>query len=678
MPMSTNDAPSGSSEVALIADPDSVFAARVATILTDLQFRVERLGPSDRPTTEPGAAVVMVEGPADIERLRVLLGQSVAPVLVLTTTRELASSVLPLLDAWHDLAPAAESPGIIAWRLQRLIDLSRRSALGQASLDPLTGLLNRSALERQLRRLIDTQAPGEATGLLMLDLDGFKSINDRLGHAAGDRVLRSIGTLLSRRAQPGDVVARLGGDEFAFVLKRRGPESVRRDVQRLLTSIANFAVPELNAEQSLPRVTVSGGLTYLRPSVDLDRLMMEADIAMYRAKANGRNRLELFGPLDDAEAQSTGEVQLQHFQNVMQISAQRLVDMINLKNRRLVDDANRKANLCAVTGLHNRRYIDAQLPREMNSARLQRRPLSLALIDLDDFGDINTTYGWPTGDRALQVLAEVARKTVRSTDWVARYAGDEFLIVMQGTSLDDAAQVAERVRQAFESTAIESLDARRFSRTLSAGIAELPAHVETARQFVNLASDVLKDVAKPAGGNRVERARLVDPAVATVPQDGEVAMPSEDPFNLTRFLQAQSGGVYEQALAELRGGRKRSHWMWFVFPQIVGLGYSARAVQFGIRGLDEARAYLAHPVLGRRLRECAQVLKGLEPERSVDDIFEYPDDLKLRSCLTLFAEVAEPVSIFAQLLDRYFGGVRDELTLAKLRRYEKAHQSTLA
>jgi len=138
-----------------------------------------------------------------------------------------------------------------------------------------------------------------------------------------------------------------------------------------------------------------------------------------------------------------------------------------------------------------------------------------------------------------------------------------------------------------------------------------------------------------------------------------------DPFNLERFLAAQSG-VHEHALAELRSGCKQSHWMWFVFPQLAGLGHSARAQRYAISDLDEARAYLAHPVLGARLDECAAVLEGLDPSLSASDIFGYPDDLKLRSCLTLFARAAGPGSIFERLLDRYFAGQPDDRTVALL------------
>jgi uncharacterized protein (DUF1810 family) len=137
-------------------------------------------------------------------------------------------------------------------------------------------------------------------------------------------------------------------------------------------------------------------------------------------------------------------------------------------------------------------------------------------------------------------------------------------------------------------------------------------------------------------------------------------------FDLQRFVEAQAGGIHERAVAELRSGRKQSHWMWFVFPQMMGLGHSALATRYGITGIDEARAYLAHPVLGAHLQECAATLEALDPRHSAFDIFRSPDDLKLRSSLTLFAQVAGPGSIFERLLGKYFNGQGDELTLAML------------
>ena len=138
-----------------------------------------------------------------------------------------------------------------------------------------------------------------------------------------------------------------------------------------------------------------------------------------------------------------------------------------------------------------------------------------------------------------------------------------------------------------------------------------------------------------------------------------------DRFDLDRFVEAQAG-VYEQACAELRAGRKRSHWMWFVFPQIRGLGSSEMAVRYGISGREEARAYLDHPVLGPRLLECAGIVVGLEG-KTVGEIFGYPDDLKFHSSMTLFGEVEGPAErVFHQALKKYFGGKTDQATLERL------------
>jgi uncharacterized protein (DUF1810 family) len=134
-----------------------------------------------------------------------------------------------------------------------------------------------------------------------------------------------------------------------------------------------------------------------------------------------------------------------------------------------------------------------------------------------------------------------------------------------------------------------------------------------------------------------------------------------DPFDLNRFLSAQKE-VYDRALAELRGGRKRSHWMWYLFPQIEGLGHSPTTRLYSIKSLDEARQYLAHPILGKRLIECTEAVlavRGL----SAEDIFGHPDDWKLQSSMTLFELVSGPDAVFSRVLERYFQDRRDPRTL---------------
>ena len=136
-------------------------------------------------------------------------------------------------------------------------------------------------------------------------------------------------------------------------------------------------------------------------------------------------------------------------------------------------------------------------------------------------------------------------------------------------------------------------------------------------------------------------------------------------FNLERFVEAQNG-VYDTALAELRAGHKRTHWMWFIFPQIEGLGHSAMAQRYAIRSADEAAAYLAHPVLGPRLRACAAAVAS-HHDRGVDEIFGHPDNLKFHSSMTLFADIAPDEAIFQTCLDQFFDGRADPATLDRLR-----------
>lgn len=137
-----------------------------------------------------------------------------------------------------------------------------------------------------------------------------------------------------------------------------------------------------------------------------------------------------------------------------------------------------------------------------------------------------------------------------------------------------------------------------------------------------------------------------------------------DPFDLERFVRAQDG-AYDQALAELRAGVKRGHWMWFVLPQVAGLGRSPMAQRYAVSGLEEARAYLAHPVLGPRLVECAQALLesgDRDPVRVLGPV----DAVKLRSSMTLFEAAAPDERVFAEVLERFFDGERDEATTSRL------------
>ena len=135
----------------------------------------------------------------------------------------------------------------------------------------------------------------------------------------------------------------------------------------------------------------------------------------------------------------------------------------------------------------------------------------------------------------------------------------------------------------------------------------------------------------------------------------------DDPYDLRRFTKAQRN-TYDRALAELRNGKKQTHWMWYIFPQIDGLGHSATSRRYAIKSIEEARQYLNHPVLGKRLLECVKVILAIEG-RSISEIFGDPDDMKLKSSMTLFTCIPNSPSVLFRVLDKYFNGNRDVKTL---------------
>jgi len=138
----------------------------------------------------------------------------------------------------------------------------------------------------------------------------------------------------------------------------------------------------------------------------------------------------------------------------------------------------------------------------------------------------------------------------------------------------------------------------------------------------------------------------------------------DDPYDLERFVRAQRDD-YELALSEIVTGRKRSHWMWYIFPQIAGLGHSQMTKKFSLSSLAEAQAYIKHPLLGPRLRECTRLVNQVEG-RSIQQIFGYPDDLKFRSSMTLFAQATPDNALFQEALQKYFNGELDSQTVERL------------
>ena len=493
--------------IALTADAGSALADGIAAELTELECAVLRQQTGQKRGAQAEACVALVENAAAADALRRTFAESSMPTLVLATTRQLAEAMVPMLDERHALGTIGDTPGVFAWRLRQLLALAQRQSGASPDVDALTGLMTRRAFETRLA--LASMMPDQCTGLLFLDLDHFKLINDRLGHAAGDQVLHAVASLMLRSLRPEDAIARIGGDEFACLISRSSPAAVIAEAKQLLAEMPKYDIPRFFKEPSL-RICASAGLTFVRPEVGGDVLLMEADVAMYDAKCNCRGQLSVYEG-SDGSSPTRPDLRVQHFENAARLATERLVEMITLKSRGLIEAAEREADICALTGLYNKRYIIGQLPREIRRARERRGRLSLVMMDIDNFGEVNRTHGWPTGDRVLQSFASVARSLVRPTDWVARYGGEEFVIVLPGMDVDGALRFAERMRQVYASTPVESVEGQVFSKTLSAGVVQLSDDMSSSTDLVQSASMALLR-AKAKGRNRVECAADAEPA----------------------------------------------------------------------------------------------------------------------------------------------------------------------
>jgi diguanylate cyclase (GGDEF)-like protein len=412
------------------------------------------------------------------------------------------AAALELAGPGDGVARVADSAQVLAGRLRLLARTSselkslRRSFGG----DPLTGLTNRRRFSDLATEYLQTLEPGTHAALVFIDLDQFKRINDRHGHAVGDEVLRQVARRLSARLGPRDVAARFGGEEFAVLVERPARWDVLDAAGKLQRE--TFEAPFEAAPGQPPiELTASAGLAFLERGMSLEDAIQECDRAAYDAKARGRNRLVVHDALEEQAVAEDSDVQLLHFQNVAKIVNERTTNLVTLFGKRLVESARRDSLQDKLTQVWNRRYFDRRLPREMDLCRKDGRLLTLAMLDIDHFGNFNRTYGLPVGDAVLRIVASVLCGSIRPVDWVARYGGEEFALVVPG-NLEEAAVVAERVRAAIEASSLAEYTRDAARLTVSIGLCQFSTEFASVDELVQLASIRLRE-AKTAGRNRI-------------------------------------------------------------------------------------------------------------------------------------------------------------------------------
>lgn len=440
----------------------------------------------------------------DVYALRQRYLRLFSPSLVLVHTDEQEMEVLDFLRISDEVCRADLGSELLFQKLIRVLCRSKQQGSStQDRKDPLTGLLTRFALANDFKSDADEDLiiSTDTHALLFLDLDNIKSINDKYGHDAGDEALREVSGVLLSEAGPKDKVYRLGGDEFVFLCSRYSPQTVLDTADKIRDRIAGHT---LNKEffPDDKKLTVSIGVSIFARGDDYETVVRQADVAMYNAKDQGRNRVVCYQNMQELAASENLDIQLQHFENVTRVVTERVATMITKMGSRLVEAARLEANQDALTKLHNRRYFDSRLSREFDLARKHGRTLAIAFMDVDHFHDVNITYGWPTGDHVLSSFGTIVLESIRVVDWVARYGGEEFCVVMPDTTLDQATEVAERIRIKVAEASIHSLDHRSVPVTVSIGVATLTRDVRDPIEFVQKASNALLN-AKKSGRNRV-------------------------------------------------------------------------------------------------------------------------------------------------------------------------------
>jgi two-component system, cell cycle response regulator len=405
-----------------------------------------------------------------------------------------------------------DPPALIAHRLRRL----ERQAMG---IDPQTGVMNRASL----LRAAEAELPA---ALILVNLDHFKRFNDEHGHDVGDELLRAAAERVRAAVAADAVVARIGGDGFAVAL---GPQHDARGTAAAIHSallaaplvaavVATPAATAIGATDpaasaaigaaatgpaAAPAATVTGSLGVVVRTVERSfaELLRRAEGALYAAKARGRNCIVEHAQREREAVAGAGDLDLLGFEEMTRVVAERVAAVISGRGRRVFQELRDQADVDALTGLYNRRYLDRRLAFEVGHAKERGTPLVLGLLDVDHFGEVNKRHGWPSGDRVLAEVAQRIRGGLRGSDWAARYGGEELCVVLEGLELLAARAVLERLRAAVGDAAFASTQGAPLVVTVSVGCAEL-APEDTAEQLLERASTRLLE-AKRTGRDRV-------------------------------------------------------------------------------------------------------------------------------------------------------------------------------
>lgn len=428
--------------------------------------------------------------------------ESPAPVLYLAEPEHLPSLVplppqLPRLRERDDLVLRRDPPLLLWHRARRLVARAAAARAAHAAPDELTGLPGRKQfLERLSQRCLGARRG--PLSLLTLDLDHFKRINDRHGHAAGDKILRELAARLAPLVPSGSELSRVGGEDFSLLSEGRKDEALAL-AERLRVAVRE---QPFRLEEAAETVTISVGVATLEGEGEPELLLRAAQEAMMAAKARGRDRVVHLEQLEREALERDVPIQAAKLEDLTRVITERVAAVLTHHGRKLFQEIREQAELDGLTGLYSRRYFDLRLRAEFDAARDAGRALTVALLDVDHFGAVNKTHGWPVGDQVLVELSSRVAQGVRAEDWVARYGGEEFALVLHGLDSSRAALVLERIRAALSASPVLVRGGQTLAVTASIGAATLRPEDDDPAALMERVSERLL-AAKRSGRDRV-------------------------------------------------------------------------------------------------------------------------------------------------------------------------------
>jgi len=445
--------------------------------------------------SSPRIQVVDTTGWSDAEGMQAEIRAGRLPCLVLCSPTDEARWLADLALE-HEICRAEISERGLALRIVRLHHRQKdlHKLMRRSLVDTLTGVLSRSELGRRVDLEMESVSPENPLALLMADIDHFKAVNDNHGHVAGDRVLRVLARILKACVGDSTAVFRFGGEEFAIVVRMNDTQA---------GALAEFIRSEIeqNGFDGI-EVTLSIGYTVVDAARPLEDLVGQADSALYQAKARGRNRVVNYAEFSADARESGTDPDIRDFENHIRVLTDRLTQALTHRSQKLFSNVRSEADRDGLTGLFNKRYFQNRIRRDFDAAQGGKRPLALAFFDIDHFGQVNKTHGFPTGDRTLKSVTDAIVAKVRPTDWVARYGGEEICVVMPDTTEEDARDVAERIRSAVEELELRNFDEEPFRVTISGGVAAVEERDESQEGFVHRTGRRTL-IAKEGGRNRI-------------------------------------------------------------------------------------------------------------------------------------------------------------------------------